>query len=175
MEGNAMTNPDVFTTATAGLKEVLSPRVLRLRDGDRLDLDISPVRKSLRGAELRMLAYNGSVPGPTLHVEQGSQITVHTRNDGDVETTVHWHGLRLENRYEHRAGAAARDRQAATVRLDGGGYGLPVRSAAGATGPSTSSGNSPERVIEHLNRPGPEELRKDILPQGGLRTIRNGP
>jgi hypothetical protein len=159
MEGNAMTNPDVFTTATAGLKEVLSPRVLRLRDGDRLDLDISPVRKSLRGAELRMLAYNGSVPGPTLH----------------VETTVHWHGLRLENRYEHRAGAAARDRQAATVRLDGGGYGLPVRSAAGATGPSTSSGNSPERVIEHLNRPGPEELRKDILPQGGLRTIRNGP
>jgi FtsP/CotA-like multicopper oxidase with cupredoxin domain len=47
-----------------------------------------------------MLAYNGSVPGPTLHVEQGSQITVHTRNDGDVETTVHWHGLRLENRYD---------------------------------------------------------------------------
>ena len=58
---------------------------------------------------------------------------------------------------------------------DSGGYGLRVRSAAGATGPSTSSGNSPERVIEHLNRPGPEELRKDILPQGGLLTIRNGP
>jgi FtsP/CotA-like multicopper oxidase with cupredoxin domain len=95
-----MTDQDVFTTATAGLKEVLNPRVLRLRDGDRLDLDISPVRKSLRGAELRMLAYNGSVPGPTLHVEQGSQIIVHTRNDGDVETTVHWHGLRLENRYD---------------------------------------------------------------------------
>src|SRR6187401_165576 len=72
---------------------------------------------------------------------------------------------------ELRAGAAARDRQAATVRLDSGGYGLRVRSAAGATGPSTSSGNSPERVIEHLNRPGPEELRKDILPQGGLLTI----
>ena len=28
------------------------------------------------------------------------QITVRTRNDGDVETTVHWHGLRLENRYD---------------------------------------------------------------------------
>ena len=82
-----MTDQDMFTTATVGLKEVLNPRVLRLRDGDRLDLDISPVRKSLRGADLRMLAYNGSIPGPTLHVEQGSQITVHTRNDGDVETT----------------------------------------------------------------------------------------
>jgi len=95
-----MTDQDVFTTATAGLEEVSSPRVLRLRDGDRLDLGISPVRKSLNGADLRMLAYNGSVPGPTLHVKQGSQITVHTRNDGDVETTVHWHGLRLENRYD---------------------------------------------------------------------------
>jgi FtsP/CotA-like multicopper oxidase with cupredoxin domain len=95
-----MTDQDVFTTATAGLEEVSSPRVLRLRDGDRLQLGISSVRKPLDGAELRMLAYNGSVPGPTLHVKQGSQITVHTRNDGDVETTVHWHGLRLENRYD---------------------------------------------------------------------------
>ena len=47
-----------------------------------------------------MLAYNGSVPGPNLHVDQGSQITVQVRNDGDVEATVHWHGLRLENRYD---------------------------------------------------------------------------
>jgi FtsP/CotA-like multicopper oxidase with cupredoxin domain len=85
---------------TAGLKEVSSPHVVRLRDGDRLDLLISPVRKNLRGADLRILTYNGSVPGPTLHVEQGSQITVHIRNDGDVEATVHSHGLRLENRYD---------------------------------------------------------------------------
>jgi FtsP/CotA-like multicopper oxidase with cupredoxin domain len=25
---------------------------------------------------------------------------VDVRNEGDVETTVHWHGLRLENRYD---------------------------------------------------------------------------
>jgi Multicopper oxidase len=47
-----------------------------------------------------MLADNGSVPGPVLRVDQGSQITVQVRNDGDVEATVHWHGLRLENRYD---------------------------------------------------------------------------
>jgi FtsP/CotA-like multicopper oxidase with cupredoxin domain len=47
-----------------------------------------------------MLGYNASIPGPTLHVEQGSEITVHVINDGDVEATVHWHGLRLENRYD---------------------------------------------------------------------------
>jgi FtsP/CotA-like multicopper oxidase with cupredoxin domain len=90
----------LFTTETAGLPEVASPGVIRLHDGDRLDLRIGPARKRLDGAELRMLAYNGSVPGPALQVDQGSQITVQVRNDGDVEATVHWHGLRLENRYD---------------------------------------------------------------------------
>jgi FtsP/CotA-like multicopper oxidase with cupredoxin domain len=35
-----------------------------------------------------------------LHVDQGSEITVRVSNDGDVAATVHWHGLRLENRYD---------------------------------------------------------------------------
>jgi FtsP/CotA-like multicopper oxidase with cupredoxin domain len=52
-----------------------------------------------------MLAYNGSVPGPTLQVER-VEITVHTWNDGDIATTVHWHCLRLEHRYD---GVSARD------------------------------------------------------------------
>jgi FtsP/CotA-like multicopper oxidase with cupredoxin domain len=47
-----------------------------------------------------MLAYNGSVPGPTLKVPQGATITVQVTNHGDVDATVHWHGLRLENRYD---------------------------------------------------------------------------
>ena len=91
---------DLFTTETAGLPEVLGPDVTWLADGDRLDLRIGPVRKNIDGAELRMLAYNGSIPGPVLHVGQGSEITVQVRNDGDVEATVHWHGLRLENQYD---------------------------------------------------------------------------
>ena len=74
--------------------------MIRLNDGDRFDLRITPVRKRIDDAELRMLGYNGSIPGPTLHVDQGSEITVQVTNDGDVEATVHWHGLRLENRYD---------------------------------------------------------------------------
>ncbi len=97
---NANGQDGLFTTETAGLPEVVAPDVIRLRDGDRLDLRIGPVRKNIDGAELRMLAYNGSVPGPNLHVDQGSQVTVQVQNDGDVEATVHWHGLRLENRYD---------------------------------------------------------------------------
>jgi FtsP/CotA-like multicopper oxidase with cupredoxin domain len=33
-------------------------------------------------------------------VKQGSEVIVHVTNDGDLDTTVHWHGLRLENRYD---------------------------------------------------------------------------
>jgi FtsP/CotA-like multicopper oxidase with cupredoxin domain len=91
---------EFFSTDTTGLDEVGRPSVARLRDGDRLDLRIHPVRKQLGDADLRMLAYNGSIPGPTLHVDEGSEITVHVTNAGDVEATVHWHGLRLENKYD---------------------------------------------------------------------------
>src|ERR671910_804338 len=95
-----MDSNEVFTTETAGLPEASSPSVVRLRDGDSFDLRIHPVRKRIGDAEVRMLGYNGSIPGPTMHVDQGSGITVVATNDGDVETTVHWHGLRLENRYD---------------------------------------------------------------------------
>ena len=44
-----------------------------------------------------MLAYNGSIPGPTLKVPEGAEIVVNVENQGDMEATVHWHGLRLDN------------------------------------------------------------------------------
>jgi FtsP/CotA-like multicopper oxidase with cupredoxin domain len=89
-----------FSTDTTGLPEATRPQVLDLADGDELPLRLAPVAKPLAGTTVRMLAYNGSVPGPTLRVRQGSQIVVHVTNDTDLETTVHWHGLRLENHYD---------------------------------------------------------------------------
>ena len=79
---------------------VPSSRRHRPSDDDSLDLRIAPVVKTLGDDRVRMLAYNGSIPGPTLRVRQGSEITVHVRNDGDTEATVHWHGLRLDNAYD---------------------------------------------------------------------------
>jgi hypothetical protein len=65
-----------------------------------LDLRVGPVAKRLGDTTVRMLGYNGSIPGPTLKVRQGSEIIVHVVNEGDLDTTVHWHGLRLENKYD---------------------------------------------------------------------------
>jgi FtsP/CotA-like multicopper oxidase with cupredoxin domain len=89
-----------FPTETSGLPAATSPETVNLRDGDSFDLRIHPVRKRIGDAEVRMLGYNGSIPGPTLDVDQGSEITVQVANNGDVEATVHWHGLRLDNRYD---------------------------------------------------------------------------
>jgi FtsP/CotA-like multicopper oxidase with cupredoxin domain len=100
MKGETVDHHDAFSTETAGLREASSPSIVRLYDGDSFDLRIHPVRKRLGGAEVRMLGYNGSIPGPTLHVDQGSEIIVQVANEGDVEATVHWHGLRLQNLYD---------------------------------------------------------------------------
>ena len=100
IDTGAVTPDDLFPADTAGLAQATPPAVQRLRDGETLRLRIAPVANRIGDDVVRMLAYNGSIPGPSLHVDQGSEIGVEVVNDGDVEATVHWHGLRLENRYD---------------------------------------------------------------------------
>ena len=64
---------DQFSTATEGLRECGPPEVVELADGDAVELEIGAVSKRLGDATVRMLAYNGSIPGPTLKVRQGSR------------------------------------------------------------------------------------------------------
>jgi FtsP/CotA-like multicopper oxidase with cupredoxin domain len=85
---------------TEGLPDARPTEIVELADGDEFELEVIPVKKRIGDATVRMLAYNGSVPGPTLKVPQGATITVHVTNHGDLDATVHWHGLRLENRYD---------------------------------------------------------------------------
>jgi FtsP/CotA-like multicopper oxidase with cupredoxin domain len=91
---------DSFPTDPAGLPKASQPQLLELADGDTLELRVGPVAKPLGDATVRMLGYNGSIPGSTLKVAEGTEIVVHVENHGDLDTTVHWHGLRLENRYD---------------------------------------------------------------------------
>jgi FtsP/CotA-like multicopper oxidase with cupredoxin domain len=94
------TKSDPFPTEIEGLPEAHSPEVIELKDGQEFELRIGPVVKQIGDARVRMLAYNGSIPGPTLRVKEGSEVVVNVFNDGDHENTVHWHGLRLDNRYD---------------------------------------------------------------------------
>jgi len=99
-ENDMNTTSEHFPTTVEGLAEARRHEVLELADGDELDLVIGPVAKRLGDDTVRMLAYNGSIPGPTLKVKEGSEITARVENQGDMEATVHWHGLRLENQFD---------------------------------------------------------------------------
>src|SRR3954447_22220750 len=92
--------PDHFPAETTGLPACRRSEIVALSDGATFELEIAAVAKQLGDTRVRMLAYNGSVPGPTLRVAQGSEVEVNVVNRGDLEATVHWHGLRLENRYD---------------------------------------------------------------------------
>ena len=91
---------DRLPTGTEGLAAASPPERIELADGDSFDLEIAPVRKRIGDATVRMLAYNGSIPGPTLVAPQGATLTARVTNRGDLDATVHWHGLRLENRFD---------------------------------------------------------------------------
>jgi FtsP/CotA-like multicopper oxidase with cupredoxin domain len=93
-----MSATDHFSQDTTGLPQSRATEIVDVAPGGSFELGIAAVKKRIGDAEVRMLAYNGSVPGPTLRVAEGSQIEVDVVNEGDLEATVHWHGLRLDNR-----------------------------------------------------------------------------
>src|SRR4051794_14997942 len=100
-KGDGMTIPtNEFPREASGLPAAAATTVIEVSDGDRFPLRIAPVSKRIGDATVRMLAYNGSIPGPTLRVPEGSELLVDVENQGDMEATVHWHGLRLENRFD---------------------------------------------------------------------------
>ncbi|MDA1028827.1 MAG: multicopper oxidase family protein [Bacteroidetes bacterium] len=78
-----------------------APRSVRsMADGDSLELRAHFVRKRLAGRDLIMLGYNGQIPGPLIDVPQATTITVTFINDTPFESSIHWHGLRHDNRFD---------------------------------------------------------------------------
>jgi len=62
------------------------------------ELVAAPTRRPLLdGRELDVWAYNGQVPGPTLRANVGDRIRVRLVNQLPQATSIHWHGLRLDN------------------------------------------------------------------------------
>ncbi len=98
--GEEHAGEEMFSTEATGLPEAVGSEVVDLTEGEAFDLRIAPVAKRLGETTVRMLAYNGSIPGPTLRVPEGSELVVNVANHTDLEATVHWHGLRLDNRYD---------------------------------------------------------------------------
>ena len=73
--------------------------VRRLRNGDTLRLSAVPVRLPVAGG-IAGYGYDGAVPGPRLEVGQGDTIVVRFVNGTDMPSSIHWHGVRVDNRFD---------------------------------------------------------------------------
>ncbi len=82
------------------LPEARPAEVVNLADGDTLDLEATLVRRTFNEQAFIMYGYNGMYPGPIIKADQGATIVVNFTNNIEMPTTMHWHGLRLDNQYD---------------------------------------------------------------------------
>ncbi|MGH7647862.1 MAG: multicopper oxidase family protein, partial [Gemmatimonadaceae bacterium] len=86
------------------LPAVRPSAVVQMKNGDTLDLSATLVRRTVAGRPYVMYGFNGEVPGPLIRVPQNATITVRFHNRIDLPSSVHWHGVRLDNRFDGAVG-----------------------------------------------------------------------
>ena len=92
--------PEKEDPALENLQEAKKSEVIELADGDTLNLEAQIVKQKVGNRTIKRLAYNGQIPGPVIKVQKNATITVNLKNSIDVETTLHSHGLRLDNAFD---------------------------------------------------------------------------
>ena len=92
MEENSVSS-NVFSRETDDLSVATESEMVELNNGDSFDIVARPIIQDIEGQEIRMLSYNGSIPGPTIIVDQGDTIKLNITNELDVATTIHPHGI----------------------------------------------------------------------------------
>lgn len=101
--GNSLSGK-TFSTDISGLPEAISSQVVTLKNDQIYELKAEIVKKRIGNNEVKMLAYNRMIPGPLLKVQKGSTATIKLVNNTDVDTTLHSHGVRLDNKFDGIAG-----------------------------------------------------------------------
>lgn len=67
----------------------------------RFELELRVIQHELvPGVVVHLFGYDGSVPGPTIRVQEGDWVWVDFTNANDEMHTIHWHGLILDYRMD---------------------------------------------------------------------------
>ncbi len=91
------------------VKQATTSQIIDLKDGQSTDLTITPIQKNIAGRMVNMLGYNGSIPGPTLRVLEGTEITINLKNGGTIGTSLHAHGVRMDNAFDGVPGVTQKE------------------------------------------------------------------
>lgn len=84
------------------LRQAILPQVVQISNGSTFHLTAGKVLKNINGNNVIMFGFNSQVPGPIIKVKQGSVIFVNFTNnlDDGMASSIHWHGLKLNNKYD---------------------------------------------------------------------------
>ncbi|HVU55427.1 MAG TPA: multicopper oxidase domain-containing protein [Puia sp.] len=63
-------------------------------------LYITDTTVNYTGKKVDAIAINGTIPGPVLYFTEGDTAEIHIHNEMMMETSVHWHGLIIPNRFD---------------------------------------------------------------------------
>jgi len=63
-------------------------------------LEINEEMVNKAGKDVMGMTINGSIPGPTLEFTEGEYAVIHVKNNMEMETSIHWHGMILPNFYD---------------------------------------------------------------------------
>ncbi len=85
------------TRTVAQQTEKLNPDNLPVHE---YTLTIKEETVNLAGKDVTGMTVNGTIPGPTLRFTEGEYAVIYVKNEMDVETSVHWHGILLPNFYD---------------------------------------------------------------------------
>jgi CopA family copper-resistance protein len=72
------------------------PHTPTILEGKHFELTIDSMPVNFTGRCSRAIAFNGSVPGPTLKWREGDTVTIAVKNRLKQPTSIHWHGIRLD-------------------------------------------------------------------------------
>ncbi len=82
------------------IPQVKPTEEVRVNDGDTVRLTAGPVRREIDGRSFVMYGFNEQVPGPRLRSPEGATVFLEVENRTELPSTVHWHGIRLDNRFD---------------------------------------------------------------------------
>ena len=95
--GFALTAAGLALPARPTLATAPEPRLLTAAPGEALLLEAGQPKT-------RAWLYDGVSPGPIIRARQGEEVFVRLKNALDQPTTIHWHGIRIDNAMDGVAG-----------------------------------------------------------------------
>lgn len=87
--------PSVLVAEPTTTNDIASRMIHKVPGKNLHHLTIDPVMIDTGDFRREGVGFNGTSPGPVLVFNEGEEVVIHVKNNLDVESSIHWHGLIL--------------------------------------------------------------------------------